>query len=149
LTLLAQGVMKPVVFALFVVLAIPAYARREYRTRSYSRRYHSAKYSRARSHRYSRSRHARRYRVSSRPYSTFGRERRGRIRRSPEAKDAFTRENPCPSTGKRGGPCPGYVIDHINPLACGGADDPSNMQWQTVSEGKAKDEGERKGCSRK
>lgn len=41
---------------------------------------------------------------------------------------------------------PGYVIDHIIPLACGGADDPSNMQWQTREDAKAKDEWERKGC---
>jgi len=41
---------------------------------------------------------------------------------------------------------PGHVVDHIVPLACGGADDASNMQWQTVEEGKAKDKVERKGC---
>jgi len=41
---------------------------------------------------------------------------------------------------------PGYVIDHIKPLACGGADAPSNMAWQTVAEGKAKDRVERRGC---
>jgi hypothetical protein len=40
----------------------------------------------------------------------------------------------------------GYVIDHVKPLACGGADAPSNMQWQTVAEGKAKDKTERVGC---
>jgi hypothetical protein len=40
----------------------------------------------------------------------------------------------------------GYVVDHIKPLACGGADDPANMQWQTVAEGKAKDKWERKEC---
>jgi len=39
------------------------------------------------------------------------------------------------------------VIDHVNALACGGADAPSNMQWQTVSAGKAKDRWERTGCS--
>jgi hypothetical protein len=33
------------------------------------------------------------------------------------------------------GACPGYVIDHINPLECGGADAPFNMQWQTIAEG--------------
>jgi len=41
---------------------------------------------------------------------------------------------------------PGYVIDHIVPLACAGADAPSNMQWQTRSEAKAKDKTERQGC---
>jgi hypothetical protein len=38
------------------------------------------------------------------------------------------------------------VIDHITPLACGGADVPSNMQSQTVAAAKAKDRVERKGC---
>jgi hypothetical protein len=41
---------------------------------------------------------------------------------------------------------PGHVVDHVIPLACGGADAPGNMQWQTVEEGKAKDKVERKGC---
>ena len=41
------------------------------------------------------------------------------------------------------GPCRGYVIDHIVP-DCLGADEPSNMQWQTVSE--AKDKWDRKVC---
>jgi hypothetical protein len=30
------------------------------------------------------------------------------------------------------------VVDHIVPLACGGSDAPSNMQWQNVAEAKAK-----------
>ena len=37
----------------------------------------------------------------------------------------------------------GYVVDHIVPLECGGADVPSNMQWQTVQEAKIKDRTER------
>jgi hypothetical protein len=40
------------------------------------------------------------------------------------------------------------VIDHIEPLACGGADSPANMQWQTVAEAKQKDKWERQGCSK-
>ena len=41
---------------------------------------------------------------------------------------------------------PGHVVDHVVPLACGGPDSPSNMQWQTVAEAKAKDKTERAGC---
>ena len=67
----------------------------------------------------------------------------GKIKRSTAAKDAFKREQPCPSNGKTSGSCPGYVIDHVHPLECGGVDGPSNMQWQTVAEGKAKDKTER------
>ena len=37
----------------------------------------------------------------------------------------------------------GYVVDHIVPLECGGADAPSNMQWQTVEQAKIKDRSER------
>jgi len=33
----------------------------------------------------------------------------------------------------------GYVVDHIVPIECGGADVPSNMQWQTVQAAKIKD----------
>jgi hypothetical protein len=66
--------------------------------------------------------------------------------RSYAAKVEFKRLNPCPSTGKHKGPCPGYIIDHIKPLACNGDDAPHNMQWQTTEEAKAKDKWERKGC---
>jgi hypothetical protein len=38
------------------------------------------------------------------------------------------------------------VVDHITPLACGGTDTPSNMQWQTKAAAAAKDKTERKGC---
>jgi hypothetical protein len=68
-------------------------------------------------------------------------------RRSQKAKVAFKRENPCPATGRDKGSCPGYIIDHIVPLACGGADAPYNMQWQTLAAAKAKDKWERKGCA--
>ena len=80
---------------------------------------------------------------SSRHVDLFRRTTTGRIKRSTAAKDSFKRQQPCPSTGRGSGPCPGYVIDHVNPLECGGADAPSNMQWQTVADGKAKDKTER------
>lgn len=54
--------------------------------------------------------------------------------------------HPCPATGRSKGSCPGYIIDHVQALACGGADHPSNMQWQTKADAKAKDKWERKGC---
>jgi hypothetical protein len=37
--------------------------------------------------------------------------------------------------------CPRLRKDHIVPLCKGGADHPSTMQWQTVAEGKAKENG--------
>jgi len=33
---------------------------------------------------------------------------------------------------------PGYVVDHVVPLCAGGADAPSNMQWQSVEEAKVR-----------
>lgn len=62
------------------------------------------------------------------------------------AKRDFKRQHPCPANGRTTGGCRGYVIDHIRPLACGGVDAPTNMQWQTAAEGKAKDKWERTGC---
>ncbi len=82
-------------------------------------------------------------RVTKPPPVTAGgtaRDKRDRLKRNPEAKHAFEKKSGYP----RGRP--GYVVDHIVPLACGGADDPSNMQWQTVAEGKRKDKTERAGC---
>lgn len=73
----------------------------------------------------------------------------GAAQRSQSAKAEFARANACPSTHRHIPSCPGYVIDHIKPLDCGGADAPSNMQWQTIAAGKAKDKTERngKGCA--
>jgi hypothetical protein len=79
-------------------------------------------------------------------YASGSRDRNGRLERSVAARGSFKRQQPCPATGKPSGPCPGYVIDHVKPLACGGADAPSNMQWQTIADGKAKDKWERNGC---
>jgi len=63
-------------------------------------------------------------------------------KRDPEKRREFTKEHPCPSTGKTSGACSGYIVDHILALKHGGADDPSNMLWQTVEAAKAKDKWE-------
>lgn len=60
--------------------------------------------------------------------------------RSYAAKAAFMRQTGYPN-GR-----PGYVVDHVIPLACGGADAPYNMQWQTTADAKAKDKTERRNC---
>jgi hypothetical protein len=66
--------------------------------------------------------------------------------RSYHAIKQFKLDNPCPANGRYKGRCPGYVIDHVKALACGGLDSPKNMQWQTVEEAKQKDKWERQGC---
>ena len=70
------------------------------------------------------------------------RDAHGKIARSPKAKSDFKKKHPCPSTVKTSGACPGYVIDHVKPLKRGGADAPSNMQWQTTAAAKQKDKTE-------
>jgi hypothetical protein len=47
-----------------------------------------------------------------------------------------------PVTSFPAGLCPSYVVDHVRPLECDGADPPDNMQWQTIAAGKAKDKTE-------
>ena len=82
------------------------------------------------------------YRAPKSSPSTGARDSHGRIKRSREARDDFMRRTGYP----RGRP--GYVIDHVVPLCAGGADAPSNMQWQTVEAAKAKDRQERAECAR-
>ena len=60
------------------------------------------------------------------------RDPHGKIARDPRQTNAFKKQHPCPSTGKTHGSCPGYVVDHVQPPKRGGADAPSNMQWQTT-----------------
>ena len=68
-----------------------------------------------------------------------------KIHRSAASIAEFKRQQPCPSTGKPSGQCKGWVIDHVKALACGGADKPSNMQWQSIADAKA-DKWERREC---
>lgn len=68
--------------------------------------------------------------------------------RDHKAVAEFKRQQPCPATGKARGACPGWVVDHVKALACGGRDHPDNLQWQTVVDAKAKDKWERKECKR-
>jgi hypothetical protein len=152
-----------------LLLAVPAFARGSHggygRSGSHSSRSYSSHSYRAPSTRSSYRSHAysgRSYRSHS-PYSTHRssgtasyrsrtasscggvqRDSHGRIKRSEAAKNAFKRQHPCPATGKSSGACPGYVIDHVKPLANGGSDAPGNMQWQTKAAAKAKDKWERK-----
>lgn len=45
-----------------------------------------------------------------------------RIPRSTAAVAEFKRANPCPINSARRGPCPGFEVDHIEPLCAGGRD---------------------------
>jgi len=73
------------------------------------------------------------------PVCPLKRDDNGRIIRDKNQVTIFKETHKCPSTGKLGGRCPGYTVDHICPLSCCGKDDPSNMQWQTTADAKAKD----------
>ena len=57
----------------------------------------------------------------------------GRITRSSSERHKFMVETGYPHGRK------GYVVDHIIALKRGGLDEPTNMQWQTKAEAKAKD----------
>jgi hypothetical protein len=68
--------------------------------------------------------------------------------RSASVKREFQLTHTCPATGRTSKTCPGYVKDHVLPLACGGPDAVSNLQWQTIRDARAKDRSEMKGCTR-
>jgi hypothetical protein len=133
---------------------VRSYSSHSYRSYSYhprssrsssGRRSSGLRYRSYSTHSSSRSRGMSSYRAPRSSHYAFAqRGSHGKIERSEGAKDAFKRQQPCPSTGRSRGACPGYVIDHVRPLATGGADAPSNMQWQTKADAKAKDKWERK-----
>ena len=66
--------------------------------------------------------------------------------RSRTLRAEFMRLNPCPSTGKSSGACPGYQVDHREALICGGRDELGNLQWLGTEEHKAKTRVEVKLC---
>lgn len=74
------------------------------------------------------------YRVGINP--SVKRDKNGKIKRSASVKRDFMKQTGYPNGRK------GYVVDHIIPLYKGGCDCPSNMQWQTIEDAKAKDKWE-------
>ena len=60
------------------------------------------------------------------------RDANGRIIRSSIVITAFKKIHPCPSTGLSTGACPGWAVDHILPLKCGGCDSVSNMAYMPL-----------------
>jgi hypothetical protein len=63
-----------------------------------------------------------------------------RAERSAAARQAFERQ-----TGYANGR-PGYLVEHIVPLSCGGTDTPSNMEWLTLAEARQKNKLDRARC---
>jgi hypothetical protein len=53
----------------------------------------------------------------------------GVILRRTDVLRAFRELHPCPSTWLTRGACPEWNIDHVIPLAVGGCDEVSNLQW--------------------
>ena len=68
--------------------------------------------------------------------------------RSTAERLAFTHENPCPSTGQRRGACPGFEVDHIQPLCAGGPDKRENLQWLSVEDHRFKTRVDVRECRR-
>jgi hypothetical protein len=66
--------------------------------------------------------------------------------RSRVLRAEFQRHNPCPSTGLKRGPCPGWQVDHREALVCGGRDELQNLQWLTIEAHRQKTRVEVKLC---
>ena len=63
-----------------------------------------------------------------------------RAQRSIDARQAFERQTGYP-TGR-----PGYIVELIVPLSCGGTDTPGNMEWLTLADVRRKNQSERARC---
>ena len=62
----------------------------------------------------------------------IARDADGKIARRADVLRAFRDLYPCPATGLNRGRCDGWNLDHVLPLACGGFDAVSNLQWLPV-----------------
>jgi hypothetical protein len=60
------------------------------------------------------------------------------IKRDRAQVRAFRAENPCPSTRRIRGACPGFQVDHSKPLCAAGSDTPDNMAWLSIEDHKWK-----------
>ena len=72
------------------------------------------------------------------------RDAKGVIVRSSAVLRAFQAENPCPATHATTGSCPGWIKDHVRPLASCGCDSVDNLQWLPIEMWRAKSLWERK-----
>lgn len=70
------------------------------------------------------------------------------IERSAKAVRAFRATNPRPGTGLTRGACPGWHIDHVQPLCAGGTDSPDNMQWLSHDDHRFKTLVDRRECAK-
>lgn len=60
------------------------------------------------------------------------------IERSRAAVHTFRGVHACPATGLHRGACPGWQVDHVQPLCSGGPDTRANMQWLSVDDHRLK-----------
>lgn len=70
-------------------------------------------------------------------------------KRDQAMRASFMANTPCPINQARSGPCPGYQVDHIEPLCAGGRDHPSNMQWLTIADHQQKTKHDIRRCRQK
>jgi len=62
---------------------------------------------------------------------------------SSPAVAAFKQAHPCPATGKLKGACPGHVVAPVVPVC---ADDPGELQWQTLAQARENGRWEKQYC---
>jgi|ERR1035441_5144897 hypothetical protein len=78
-------------------------------------------------------------RTASRKCTSCERDANGRIKRNPAKPAGVPKAESLPKHRHNNRHLHGYAVDHIVSLKRGGPDQPSNMQWLTVADAKAKD----------